>query len=61
MGTHVICILKANLLHLLDTYELLRGNEEADLVHELNTPTLQIILHQTFSDVTELSILSFWL
>lgn len=52
---------KANIMHLLDTDEFLKGNKDADLVHEFNTPTLQIILHQTFSDVAELSILSFQL
>ena len=35
---------------------LLKGNNEAGLGHVLNTPTLQVILDQTLSDVAELSI-----
>lgn len=46
-------------MRLLDNYEFLEGNKEADLVYVLNTPTLQIILDLMFSDVAELSISSF--
>lgn len=43
-------------MYLPDNSEFLKGNKETDLVHVLNTPTLQIILDQTLSDIAELSI-----
>lgn len=46
-------VLKITSMHLLGSYEFLKGNEDAT--------TLQISLGQTFSNVAELSILSFWL
>lgn len=45
----------------LGSHEFLKGNEEADWVHVHTATTLQIILGQAFSNVAELSILSFHL